>query len=401
MAMSGREKPQHVTRRVCMLLFNDLEYDPRAFKEAVALSECGFLVEILAVRREGCNDRQLAEHATVKRLFPFPFNPLRYPHKYVANFLVFLAYILKYPRQYDVIHCHDAETLPFGFILARFQRRARIIYDAHEYIRSYLPLPKTLLKRAAFAASFRLYSLYEKLFIRRVDAVVSVAESLVERLVQEYSLTCRALCIYNSLEPAAAIKEYLARRCDGSGTKKVIVFSGTLDPSREVENLVRVAGFLGGEYCLALLGRWSTTAYREKIRRHITELGIAERVFEDFVPYEDLTAVLSQATFSIFISAPSTITLQYSMPNKLWESIAAGVPFVANAALVEISRFIRAYGVGIVVDSDDPRLVAEEILRVVSSGEYTALRTNVMRVRETVGWHCERQKLLDLYTDLV
>jgi glycosyltransferase involved in cell wall biosynthesis len=342
---------------------------------------------------------QLSEHACVKRLFPFPFNPLRYPHKYFANFLAFMAYILKDGHHYDVIHCHDAETLPFGFILAVMNRKAKIVYDAHEYIRSYLPLPGTLLKKAAFAASFRLYSLYERLFISRVDAVVSVAESLVERLVRDYSLTCRSLCIYNSLEPAKATKAYLAQKCGDTG-RKVIVFSGTLDPSREIENVVRVLGFLGGEYCLALLGRWSGEVYREKIYRGIAELGIGERVVEDFIPYPDLTAVLSQATFSIFISVPSTVTLQYSMPNKLWESIAAGVPFVANSSLVEISRFIRTYGVGLVVESHDPRIIAEEILRVVSSGEYDSLRANVMKVREIVGWNREKQKLLDLYQGL-
>lgn len=394
--MTGPSLPQ----QVCMLLFNNLETDPRVFKEAITLAEAGYAVDILAVRIKGKSVRdKIAEDATVKRIFPYCF-VLTAPHKLLCNIAAIGKYALLNRGKLSYIHCHDAETLPYGFFLKLFNRRAKIIYDAHEYIQSYLPLPEKVIKRIGFAFTYRLHSLYERLFIRKVNAVVSVAESLVERLVRDYSLTCRSLCIYNSLEAARATKEYLARACDERGLKKVIVFSGTLDPSREIENLLDVLGYLGREYCLALLGRWSTEGYRAKIYQCITDRGLTGQVIEAFIPYQDLTAVLSEATFSMFISTPSTVTLQYSMPNKLWESIAAGVPFVANSALVEISRFIRKHGVGIVVDSHDPGLIAQEILRVVSSGEYEMIKAKVQRVREAVGWNCEQQKLIDLYKGL-
>ena len=394
--MTGRSLPQ----QVCMLLFNDLETDPRVFKEAITLADAGYTVDVLAVRIKGKSlQYKTADGATVKRIFPYLF-VLTSPHKLFCNIVAIGKYALQNRGKLSCIHCHDAETLPYGFFLKLFNRRAKIIYDAHEYIQSYLPLPEKIIKRIGFAVTFRLYSLYERLFIKKVDAVVSVAESLVERLVRDYSLTCRSLCIYNSLEAARATKDNLARACDEKGMKKVIVFSGILDPSREIENLLDVLGYLGKEYCLALLGRWSTEEYRARIYQCMAERGLTGQVFEDFIPYQDLTAVLSRATFSMFISTPSTVTLQYSMPNKLWESIAAGVPFVSNSALVEISRFIRKHGVGIVVDSHDPVLIAQEILRVISSGEYELIKANVMRVREVVGWNHERQKLIDLYKGL-
>jgi glycosyltransferase involved in cell wall biosynthesis len=379
-----------------MLLFNDLDPDPRVFKAAIALSDSGYHVEILAARRSVYERKQIAEHAFVDRIFPHSFYPVKYPSGIRACW----RYGKRTRGEFDFIHCHDAETLPFGFFLRLFNRKAKMIYDAHEYIRSYLPLPEPLIKKIGFSMTFGLYSLFERVFITKADAVISVSESLTERFKKDYNLKSRVLCLFNVLNPVAGSRDYLYERFAIERGTKIIIFTGTIGPSREIENLVRVLRHLSDEFCLVLLGTWSSAGYRNRVLGLIEKGGLSKRVFEGFVPYRDLVHSLAAAALSIFISNPSTLTLKYSMPNKLWESIAAGVPFVANAELVEMSRFIKEHDIGVVADSTDPEQIAEEIRSIFLGGRYELIRKNVSTLRTLVNWDHEKMRLIDLYRSL-
>jgi glycosyltransferase involved in cell wall biosynthesis len=202
------------------------------------------------------------------------------------------------------------------------------------------------------------------------------------------------------LNPVAGSRDYLYERFAIERGTKIIIFTGTIGPSREIENLVRVLRHLSDEFCLVLLGTWSSAGYRNRVLGLIEKGGLSKRVFEGFVPYRDLVHSLAAAALSIFISNPSTLTLKYSMPNKLWESIAAGVPFVANAELVEMSRFIKEHDIGVVADSTDPEQIAEEIRSIFLSGRYELIRKNVSTLRTLVNWDHEKMRLIDLYRSL-
>ena len=383
-----------------MLLFNNLEYDPRVVKSAIALAEAGYSVDILAVRMKGKYEENIiGNNVVLKRIFPNLF-VISAPHRYLFNLLQLCKYAAKNKKKLSFIQCNDAETLPFGFFLKLFNRNAMVVYDAHEYIRSYLPLPKSIVKKVGFAVQFWLYALFEKIFIRSVDAVISVSESLLQQLIEDYRLTCRTVCIYNSLDGNKTSSNYLLEKFDIRQNNKIIIFTGTLDKSREIENLIHVLRHLDDGYCLVLLGLWSSDEYRNSIHGMIKALDLSGRVFEGFIPYHDLIGVISKATFSIFISNPSTLTLKYSMPNKLWESIAAGVPFVTNSGLHEISRLVSIYDIGIVADSTDPRRIAEDIQKSILTGRYSVMKDNLKAVKDIVGWNNEKMKLISLYREL-
>lgn len=387
-------------KKICMLLFNNLDHDPRVFKFAVSLAENGYSIDILSVRIQNKERISvLAHNVVLKRIFPYLF-VVSAPHKYIFNIVKLIIYAIKSAGKISFIHCNDAETLPFGFLLKLFNKNAKVIYDAHEYIKSYLPLPKSIIKKTGYALTYSLYSSYERIFIKKADALVSVGESIVERLVEDHQLSCRALCIYNSLDFSNQTTNYLYEEFKIGSEKKIIIFIGALDSSRELENIIKTLSCLGNEYCLVLLGRWTSREYKETIYRTVTELRLSERVFEGFLPYEKLVAAVSKAALSIFISNPSTVTLKYSMPNKFWESIAAGVPFVVNSELTEISRFVKKYRIGLVVSSMNPKIIALEIQRLMQTSEYLQMKDNIKHAQALISWKNEKKKLINLYEDL-
>ena len=115
---------------VLMLLTNAYDPDPRVRQEALTLIKMGCSLRLLAWDRDRKRAaREYMEGVEVERLF------LRSSHGRGNTQLLFYAWLyvrllwrgLRVP--FDVIHCHDLDTLPLGFILGKLKRKP-IVYDA-------------------------------------------------------------------------------------------------------------------------------------------------------------------------------------------------------------------------------------------------------------------------------
>ena len=71
---------------------------------------------------------------------------------------------------FDIVHCHDLDTLPLGFILGKLRRKP-IVYDAHESF-------PDMLTGSVNPVILRWLFLLEDWLIRRIDLLVTVGEKL-------------------------------------------------------------------------------------------------------------------------------------------------------------------------------------------------------------------------------
>src|SRR5216683_2778028 len=117
---------------VLMLLTNAYDPDPRVRQEALALIRMGCRVQLLVWDRDLKSPRfERMEGVEVERVF------LPSVHGRGNTQLFFYAWLyvkmLWRGRQssFDVVHCHDLDTLPLGFVLGKLKRKP-IVYDAHE-----------------------------------------------------------------------------------------------------------------------------------------------------------------------------------------------------------------------------------------------------------------------------
>jgi glycosyltransferase involved in cell wall biosynthesis len=97
----------------------------------------------------------------------------------------------------------------------------------------------------------------------------------------------------------------------------------------------------------------------------------------------------------VVIVQPVCLSYRYSLPNKLFESIHAGVPVVA-ADLPDLAALVLRYGVGEVVDPSRPELLADAITRILADPH--PYRRAARGARLEVSWGREEAALLDLYT---
>ena len=158
---------------ILMLLTNAYDPDPRVRQEALTLIAMGCRVRLLAWDRDSKSPAsESMEGVEVERVF------LSSKHGRGTTQVFF--YIALYIRMvwrglrtsFDVVHCHDLDTLPLGFILGKLKRK-RIVYDAHE---SFTDMVRGSIHPGVYHALVWV----ETFLIRRIDLLITVGERLRE-----------------------------------------------------------------------------------------------------------------------------------------------------------------------------------------------------------------------------
>src|SRR5699024_6788085 len=96
---------------------------------------------------------------------------------------------------------------------------------------------------------------------------------------------------------------------------------------------------------LVVLG-YGDPAYLAALQRRATALGVAQRMHlvGKVAPHE-VAGALADADLSVVFVRPTCLSYEYSLPNKLFEAVHAGIP-VAAADLPDTREVVEQYCVG-------------------------------------------------------
>ena len=83
------------------------------------------------------------------------------------------------------------------------------------------------------------------------------------------------------------------------------------------------------------------------------------------VPPELVEAYASSADVGVSPIVPSCLNYRYSLPNKLFQYMAAGIPVVASD-FRQVREVVEGSGCGLVVDTTRPEAIARGIRRVLA-----------------------------------
>ncbi|WP_460979561.1 glycosyltransferase, partial [Pseudactinotalea suaedae] len=290
----------------------------------------------------------------------------------------------------DAVHANDGNTLAPAVML-RALVGSRVVYDSHELWRHRNVRQDRLLAPAMEA-------MIERLGVRASSGVITVSPSIVEWLRRRYRLAQPPTLVRNIPHrrgPVPApqngrLRELAALPKD----TLVIAYCGGVTTGRGLEETVDALAELPGHAHLVMLGPIAP-AYLDGLLRRAREAGVAERVHAvGTVPSAEVPEALADADVSVVFVRPICLSYRYSLPNKLFESIHAGLPVVA-ADLPDTAAVVRHYGVGEVFGPERPDQLAEAILRVVSEGEQ--YRTASRAAADDLDWENESAALVGLY----
>jgi glycosyltransferase involved in cell wall biosynthesis len=284
----------------------------------------------------------------------------------------------------DVVHANDWMALPSA-AAAKAATGARIVYDSHEFA-SEEHSDNTVWRIVAQ----RHTSFIEARFIVNADAVVTVSAGIAQALFKLHKLADLPTVVlntpvYREVKPALLDKP-----------RRMLVH-GIMKAGRGIEATIGALSFLP-DYTLTLRGN-GAAGYLSRLHSLARSLGVADRVtFERAVPLEKVVEAASAAHFGVFCAPVNMPQNRYSMPNKLFEYLMAGLVLVVTRN-GEAAQFVERLGCGTTASDSTPQAVGEAV-RSLLPDQIQSMRARGLMAARRYSWEVEQTKLVELYERL-
>jgi glycosyltransferase involved in cell wall biosynthesis len=291
---------------------------------------------------------------------------------------------------FDVVHCHDLDTLPLGFVLGKLKRKP-IVYDAHESFPDMLEgnVPSTV--RSGLTR-------LENFFIRRINLLITVGEKLRRHFAERGAR--RSVVVGNwkrlgDFSRTESQNRELRRQLGIPDSALAVVCITQLLGDRKIEELLAAAAecpdvyvILGGKGILeGQIVR--AAAANPRIR------------FMGFVSGKQIADYTCAADVVYYGFDPANPNARFSAPNKLYEALAAGRPLITGD-FGEIADVVREAECGIVLPAYSAAEVHKALVTMKNPKVRDAMAQNAGRCgRTTMNWDKGEEVLYREYSELL
>ena len=305
--------------------------------------------------------------------------------KIVELFILITVKIFK--QRIDSISVRKVELLPLAAFFS-FLKRTSLFYDVHELETQqsgHSKLKKSVAK------------LVEKIFLRFCDKIIVVSPAIADWYRNEYSfdaiIDVKNCPEYKNITRQKETNRRTLRKEFGLHDSKVILmYVGALFEERNIQSLLdMMLDHRFSQYALIFVG------YGEK-EQDIKEHSLYEsRIFlKTPVQQDQIIDTISGADVSIMLPVVGdSLSHDYSLPNKFFESIMARVPFISTD-IPSVSKIITKYKIGGVVknhnDFHQIHVAIENIL-----ADKKCLLTHLEQAALSFCWEREETKLTEFY----
>lgn len=287
-----------------------------------------------------------------------------------------------------LIHCNDYNTMWVG-VAARAMGGIAVVYDSHELWpdRNLRPEPRWWLLAC------------EALFVRCAHGTITASPGYADVMARRHRIT-KPKVVRNI--PASRSGDAAGRatgpvRASSGNNHSLALYVGALTSGRGLETSIKAMALVPGAR-LRLVGPG-----RDDYRAGLVELarreGVAERVeFAGAVPPQKLLDTISTACVGLALIQPVCLSYRMSLPNKLFEYVAAGVP-VLGSDLPAIGPLVREYEIGLVAQPDQVADVASKLSEMLEPRRNDAFRVATRKAAQRLNWDRESRLLVDAYVE--
>lgn len=386
-------------KKILMIVQNDFVNDSRIIKEANALGQNGFEVNVLALHNDGLKEVEEFEFFLVKRIKLATRSKLgKNKFSQVFKFWEFKQKCLKEALKFnpDFVHCHDVYTLPIGEkIIAKLgEENIKLIYDSHELwsqASNNLTMPKPLLY---------IQNSIEKKIIKKCDSIITVSPSIVKYLKKVYNLCESPILIRNIpfLYKNVEKEKLFHKQFKLDDTKRILIYQGVISKGRGIEKLIEAMKYVDEKIVFVILGNGSMV---ENYKNFVKELNLQNRVyFHPAVSPDVLVKYTASADLGVSLIKNICLSYYYSLPNKMFEYIQAEIPVLCSN-YPDMEDIVTNYRVGEVTNPDDSNNIADAINKILSDNKmYKEYVDNCISAKTELNWQCESKKLIKLYQSL-
>ncbi len=255
-------------------------------------------------------------------------------------------------------------TVGIPGLTAAILRRRKLIFE----VRDLWPegavemglLTNTLVIRLAYAL--------EKLCYRTAKLIVTLSSGMAEDINRRYGFT-HTLSIPNAADNRLFGQTDVQWQLpDAFQGFKIANYVGNIGKVNNTELILSAAALLDKcgrrDIKIVIIGDGQQ---RDKIQRSITKQGLDNIVILDLMPKQEMVHWVQHSFCSLVPLLPTPI-LDTSSPNKLFDSLAAGVP-VIQTTNGWIRKFIEENECGLSVDARSPVSLADALIKLADDSD--------------------------------
>lgn len=366
-------------KKIIVSVSNDLATDQRVKKVCAWLHEHNF--EVVLLGRKLKNSIEVNDRPYKVRRFKLWFNK---GALFYANLNMRLYFYLLFHKS-DVLLANDLDTLPANYYA---RKKRELVYDTHELFCEVPELQNNPRKK-------KIWLKFEKRIFPKLKKVLTVNESIANWYYDLYKV--KPLVLRNISEKRVnAINKTRSELGLPDNTFIVIIQGSGINMNRGNEEVLQAFEKLSNQYLLLIIGSGDVLpALQEQARNK----NMQNVVFKPKMPYSELMQYTAACNLGISMDKDTNLNYRFSLPNKLFDFMHAGVPVLASN-LPEIARVVKTHETGILVDSHEPGVIAEKIVALRNDiALQEKLKANCIKASEELNWERECQILEKIYLD--
>lgn len=372
------------------LFGTDFKFESRTFKETDALLASGLIghVEIAAFGDPDALEREPLG-TPARTLWRVPLvSRRRLPGNLISQLIKYMEWSWRILREYRrrpvaVIHCHSLLPLLLACVL-KATTGARLVYDAHE-----LETETNGLR----GLRQHLARWLERKLIRRVDATLVVSPSIQNWYETTYP-GLRVELVRNIPYDPPELRPYPWKRELGIPDSSVLfLYLGGLVEGRGIRAMLDAFARPGCTQHILFLGSGPLAAEIQCAAASAPNIH-----FHASVPMEQVVHCAAGADVGMCLIEDICLSYRYSLPNKLFETIQAGLP-VITADLPDQAALLSGNSAGWTCSVDPDAIHAR--ITGISPEDVASRRAGVRALKAQLSWPAEATKLVSLYEDLL
>jgi glycosyltransferase involved in cell wall biosynthesis len=362
-------------------VINDLVTDRRVHKTCTVLTEQGY--EVTLVGRVLKNSLPLDERVYKTHRMKLWFEK---GVAFYAEFTIRLFFFLL-KNKATLLVANDLDTLLPNYYFSK-RRKSALVYDSHEIFCEVPELQETPIKK-------KIWEHVEKSIVPKLKYCITVNQSIANWFNQKYKIDFK---VVRNIPDKISVTTIKTRTELSLPTdKKIILLQGAgINIQRGAEEAVEAMQYINNAILLIIGGGDAV----ENLKLEITRFKLEDKVI--MLPKmkpEELYQYTCNADIGLSLDKATNLNYQFSLPNKLFDYVCAGVPVLASP-LIEIKSFIEKYKVGVCIENHTAKHIADKMNYMLTSADYSIWKANTKIAAQENNWEIEKKVWVNLINEI-
>jgi len=370
--------------KVVFSVTNCICFDQRVLKMSETVSGLNCDITIIGRHKnsEACNSDFV------------PFKTRRFRMLFNRGFLFYKffnirLFIYLLFHKFDLLVANDLDTLLPNYLVSKI-KNLPLVYDSHEY---FTGVPE--IQNRPFVKW--VWKSIERNIFPHLKYVITVSDLIADQYKTEYDI--RPLTVRNCSRECSYINKFTRDEIGVDDDHLLLILQGNgINIDRGGEELIRAVSYAEKTFLL-IVGSGDSL---DNLKKSVLDLKLGERVrFINSVPWAQLMRYTKSADIGFSLDKNSNQNYRFSLPNKLFDYLSAGIPVIAGD-LPEVTKIISENKCGIIISEVTPERISEAIMELINNTEKLSLmKKNASLASEKLTWEKESAKVKTLYERVI